>query len=80
MVNNFTNIYKINNLLSPEINKHKKNTTCPYESILYLYFFQLDLAEIKVKYKDLCGKTVSQSIESECSGDYKKMLLAIVGD
>lgn len=47
---------------------------------MYLYFFQLDLAEIKVKYKDLCGKTVSQSIESECSGDYKKMLLAIVGD
>lgn len=41
---------------------------------------EIDLAEIKVKYKDLCGKTVSQSIESECSGDYKKMLLAIVGD
>lgn len=41
---------------------------------------EIDLAEIKVKYKEMYGKTLKQSIESECSGDYKKMLLAIVGD
>lgn len=42
--------------------------------------FQIDLAEIKVKYKEVSGKTLRASIESECSGDYKKILLEIVGE
>ncbi|XP_052058325.1 annexin A6-like isoform X8 [Mytilus californianus] len=41
---------------------------------------EIDLAEIKVKYKELSGKTLRSSIESECSGDYKKILLEIVGE
>ncbi|XP_076095698.1 annexin A6-like [Mytilus galloprovincialis] len=41
---------------------------------------EIDLAEIKVKYKEVSGKTLRSSIESECSGDYKKILLEIVGE
>ncbi|XP_053404573.1 uncharacterized protein LOC123536677 isoform X2 [Mercenaria mercenaria] len=41
---------------------------------------EIDLADIKTKYKSLYKKTISERIEQECKGDYKKMLLAILGD
>ena len=42
--------------------------------------FQIDLADIKTKYKSLYKKTISERVEQECNGDYKKMLLAILGN
>ena len=39
---------------------------------------QIDLDDIKAKYKELYGKTLDKAIDSECSGDYKKLLLALI--
>ncbi|XP_060594031.1 uncharacterized protein LOC132748437 isoform X2 [Ruditapes philippinarum] len=41
---------------------------------------EIDLADIKTKYKSLYNKTISERVEQECNGDYKKMLLAILGN
>ncbi|KAL4238967.1 Annexin A11 [Mactra antiquata] len=41
---------------------------------------EIDLADIKTKYKSLYNKTISERIQDECNGDYKKMLLAILRD
>ncbi|CAH1792273.1 unnamed protein product [Owenia fusiformis] len=41
---------------------------------------EIDLVQIKAKFKELSKKSLEEVIEDECSGDYKKMLLAIVKD
>ena len=41
--------------------------------------FQVDLEDIKIRYKSLYKQPLEQDIKSECSGDYKKILLAIMG-
>ena len=45
-----------------------------------MQIFQIDLVEIKAKYQELYGKSLEDAIGDECSGDYKKMLIAIVQD
>ena len=39
---------------------------------------QIDLADIKDKYIDLYGKSMWEDISDDCSGDYKRMLLALI--
>ena len=43
------------------------------------WMFQVDLEDIKIRYKSLYKQPLEQDIKSECSGDYKKILLAIIG-
>ena len=42
-------------------------------------FPQVDLAEIKLVFKDTYGKTLSSFVKDDCNGDYKRMLIAIIG-
>lgn len=39
-----------------------------------------DMVEIKQAYFDLYGKSLAHDIKGDCSGDYKKILLAIIKD
>ncbi|ESP02906.1 hypothetical protein LOTGIDRAFT_110812, partial [Lottia gigantea] len=41
---------------------------------------EIDLATIKGKYKKKNKKTLNDMVDSECSGDYKKALLKIIGE
>ncbi|XP_041352295.1 annexin A6-like isoform X2 [Gigantopelta aegis] len=41
---------------------------------------EVDLGDIKAKYKELYGKSLSDSVKDECSGDLGKTLLALIGD
>ena len=41
-------------------------------------FVQIDLQNIKERYKDLYEKDLDAAIKSECGGDYKRMLLALL--
>ena len=40
---------------------------------------QVDMVEIKTAFLQMYHKTLSKMIEGDCSGDYKKMLIALVG-
>lgn len=40
---------------------------------------EIDMVEIKDQYRALYGKSLGAAIKSECSGDYKRLLLALVG-
>ena len=42
--------------------------------------FQIDLADIKVKFKEMYEKTLKEAIESDTSGDYRKMLLSLINE
>ena len=42
--------------------------------------FQLDLGNIKERYQHMYGNTLFQKVKSETSGDYRKLLLAIIGN
>ena len=42
--------------------------------------FQIDLADIKVRYRELHRRTLDDHIKKECSGSYKHLLLASVKD
>ena len=39
---------------------------------------QVDLPDIKTKYFKLYGTRLEDVLERECSGDYKKLLVALV--
>jgi len=41
---------------------------------------EIDLGNIKKEFQKLYELTLDAWIEDECSGDYKKMLLAIISD
>lgn len=41
---------------------------------------EIDLADIKLKYHQMYGMTLEEILESECSGPYKNMLLALIRD
>ncbi|KAK3609682.1 hypothetical protein CHS0354_017534 [Potamilus streckersoni] len=41
---------------------------------------EMDLIDIKEKYQELYSKSLSESVQNECKGDYKYILLAIIGD
>ena len=41
---------------------------------------QVDLFEIKQAFQETYNKTLNKVIEGDTSGDYRKLLLAIVGD
>lgn len=45
---------------------------------ILLTFFQIDMEEIERAYKAMYGVSLIEAIESECGGDYKKMLIALV--
>ena len=49
------------------------------EFILAFFFVQVDLVEIKQEFLNRYHKTVYKMIEGDTSGDYKKLLLALVG-
>ncbi|WAR20620.1 ANX13-like protein [Mya arenaria] len=40
---------------------------------------EIDLGDISTRYQRTYGSSLAQSVEDECSGDYKRLLLAIVG-
>ena len=39
---------------------------------------QIDMEEIKAAYEEMYEVPLVEAVESECSGDYKKLLLAIL--
>lgn len=41
---------------------------------------EIDMLDIKSEYQRKYGKSLEQSIKSDCSGDYKRALLCLVGD
>lgn len=41
---------------------------------------EIDLGNIKLEFVKNYEKTLDQWIEDECSGDYKKMVLALIAD
>lgn len=45
---------------------------------LLLHFSQIDLVDIKQEFLRKYHKTLYKMIEGDCSGDYKKLLLALV--
>lgn len=52
----------------------------PNDCQLYtVFFFQRDLVEIKQTFLQKYHKTLYKMIHGDCSGDYKKLLLAVVG-
>ena len=40
---------------------------------------QVDMEDIKKKFLEMYHKTLGKFIEGDCSGDYKRILLALVG-
>ena len=50
---------------------------------MYLHYYycalQIDMVEIKAKFMEMYQKTLGKFIDGDCSGDYKKILLALVG-
>ena len=49
-----------------------------------MYYFvlcdlQIDMEDIKKKFLEMYHKTLGKFIEGDCSGDYKRILLALVG-
>lgn len=41
--------------------------------------FQIDMVEIKQEYQKKFGKSLATAIKGDTSGDYRSLLLAIVG-
>lgn len=41
---------------------------------------EIDLQSIKIAYQNKYGKSLCQAVSSDTSGDYKKLLLALVGE
>ncbi len=39
-----------------------------------------DMVQIKQAYQAKFGTTLANDIKGDCSGDYKKILLALIGD
>ena len=47
--------------------------------LCYCCVLQIDMVEIKEKFVEMYKKPLGKFIEGDCSGDYKKILLALVG-
>ena len=47
--------------------------------MIFVFFLQIDLQDIKEMYLSKYRKTLATSISSDTSGDYKRLLLALVG-
>lgn len=57
-----------------------KQNDCQLHTVfLFFFFFQRDLVEIKQTFLQKYHKTLYKMIQGDCSGDYKKLLLAVVG-
>jgi hypothetical protein len=44
----------------------------------FLLYFKIDINEIKLEYKRLYGKSLFEEIQSETSGDFRKLLLSLL--
>ena len=51
-----------------------------YQRCAVLFCVQIDLVEIKEVFLQKYHLTLYKMIEDECGGDYKKLLLAVVGE
>ena len=51
-----------------------------YQRCTVLFCVQIDLVEIKEVFLQKYHLTLYKMIEDECSGDYKKLLLTVVGE
>ncbi len=38
------------------------------------------MGDIKEKYAERYGRTVKEAIESDCGGDFKRILVALIGE
>ena len=47
---------------------------------MFNFFFQIDLQSIKIAYQNKYGKSLAHDVSSDTSGDYKKLLLALLGE
>ena len=50
-----------------------------YDTPTFRLSIQVDLAEIKLVFKEMYEQTLSSFVKDDCSGDYKRMLIAIIG-
>lgn len=41
---------------------------------------EIDMVQIKEKFNEVLGKTLGSFIKGDCSGDYKKVLLSLIGE
>ena len=48
-----------------------------YKNIYYVCL-QIDLADIKVRYRELHRRSLEDEVKSECTGSYRNLLLAIL--
>jgi len=48
-------------------------------TLSFFFFAQIDLVQIKQKFAEMYQKTLATMIASDTSGDYRRLLLAIVG-
>ena len=42
--------------------------------------FQIDMGDIKEKYQERFERSLREAVESDCGGDFKRMLVALIGD
>ena len=49
-------------------------------SVSFFGAFQIDLADIKERYKELYGKELADDVKDDTSGEYQKLLLAIINN
>lgn len=58
---------------------HKCTYRYVYKTFPTLFSFQVDLVEIKRAFLDRYHKTLYKMVEGDTSGDYRRLLLAIIG-
>ena len=43
-------------------------------------YFQIDMGDIKEKYQERFEKSLREAVENDCGGDFRRMLVALIGD
>jgi annexin A7/11 len=46
--------------------------------IIFVFVYQIDLAQVKQRYQQLYNRSLAQDVSGDTSGDYKRILLSIV--
>ena len=57
---------------------------CPWirdsDKKIVIQYFQIDMGDIKEKYQERFEKSLREAVENDCGGDFKRMLVALIGD
>lgn len=61
------------------LSRRSNRARCLRSVILFFSFAQIDLVQIKQMFTQMYQKTLATMISSDTSGDYRRLLLSIVG-